>query len=535
MAAGTHPFPFRTRQLRPPAPMVLGGIPPGRVGRRRVFSLRKKTPAHCGGRLRVLCISPTERIHCDRSETAPSERRSKARLERPECPQRRPTAGARRQPAPARRTRRGRTQARHERPLGGPGWGQARRTPARRPRRRTQAHVRSDGAPRREPRAGGAPQRATRSDGTPRRPPRRAGAPKRDDRGTGSGAPPRAGRSTGGRTTGGRSTGGSNREMRRDGPQKRVSRGGTSARAGRAGADRKRTSKNTDDRNPTHSSVDYPSAKYRRKNEEAPAPVPDRAAVAAQGPSARPPPNRPVRRRARKAPPVSPTRRRKVRTTEAGDELGRIAGRNARHAQAELARAAEAFTAGRERDAARYLRPLRDAYPDASAVRELLGLCQYRLGQYAAATKELEAFVELTNSVEQHPVLMDCARALGKHRRVDELWEELAAASPSGALVTEGRIVLAGSRADQGRLTEAIATLDRRGGNPNRVQDHHMRVWYALGRPLRARRRPAQGARVVPARSAAMTRASPTSPSGSRRWADRYCHTRPVRCVRLPR
>ena len=110
------------------------------------------------------------------------------------------------------------------------------------------------------------------------------------------------------------------------------------------------------------------------------------------------------------------------------------------------------------------LRPLRDAYPDASAVRELLGLCQYRLGQYAAATKELEAFVELTDSVEQHPVLMDCARALGKHRRVEELWEELAAASPSGALVTEGRIVLAGSLADQGRLTEAIATLDRRGG-----------------------------------------------------------------------
>ncbi len=126
------------------------------------------------------------------------------------------------------------------------------------------------------------------------------------------------------------------------------------------------------------------------------------------------------------------------------------------------------------------LRPLRDAYPDAGAVRELLGLCQYRLGQYAAATKELEAFVELTNSVEQHPVLMDCARALGKRRRVEELWDELAAASPSGALVTEGRIVFAGSLADQGRLTEAIATLDRRVGQPNRVQDHHVRVWYAL-------------------------------------------------------
>src|SRR5918992_6052350 len=35
IAVGSHPFPFRTRKLSPPAPMVLGGRPPGRVGRRR--------------------------------------------------------------------------------------------------------------------------------------------------------------------------------------------------------------------------------------------------------------------------------------------------------------------------------------------------------------------------------------------------------------------------------------------------------------------------------------------------------------------
>ena len=41
MAAGKHPFPSRTRKLRPSAPMVLGGRPPGRVGRRRIFWKRK--------------------------------------------------------------------------------------------------------------------------------------------------------------------------------------------------------------------------------------------------------------------------------------------------------------------------------------------------------------------------------------------------------------------------------------------------------------------------------------------------------------
>ena len=91
----------------------------------------------------------------------------------------------------------------------------------------------------------------------------------------------------------------------------------------------------------------------------------------------------------------------------------------------ELARAAEAVNAGHERDAARILRPLRDAYPDAAAVRELLGLCHYRLGQYPAAAKELGTFADLTGSVEQHPVLMDCARAQKKYagsRRSGRSW-----------------------------------------------------------------------------------------------------------------
>ena len=37
LARGKHLFPFRTEQLSLSAPMVLGGQPPGRVGRRRFF------------------------------------------------------------------------------------------------------------------------------------------------------------------------------------------------------------------------------------------------------------------------------------------------------------------------------------------------------------------------------------------------------------------------------------------------------------------------------------------------------------------
>ena len=272
-------------------------------------------------------------------------------------------------------------------------------------------------------------------------------------------------------------------KTRRPRPQKRTVRRGDSSARG-AGGRNKRTSRNSDDRNPTRSGIDYPSPKYRPKHAGAEvAGTQERPALRkVRRPTDRAPaPERDRRTRKPKPKPgsASPRRRRGGRT-EAGDELSRLAGRGAKQAQADLARAAEAFTAGRERDAARILRPLRDLYPDAGAVRELLGLSQYRLGQYAAASKELEAFAEITGSVEQHPVLMDCARALGRDARVEELWEELAAASPSAALVSEGRIVLAGSRADQGHLDEAIATLDRRRGIPARVQEHHVRVWYAL-------------------------------------------------------
>jgi hypothetical protein len=66
MAAGKHPFPFRTRQLSPPAPMVLGGRPPGRVGRRRDFSRNPLRASARGGFVRSgHPITEDPRIGCD--------------------------------------------------------------------------------------------------------------------------------------------------------------------------------------------------------------------------------------------------------------------------------------------------------------------------------------------------------------------------------------------------------------------------------------------------------------------------------------
>jgi len=119
--------------------------------------------------------------------------------------------------------------------------------------------------------------------------------------------------------------------------------------------------------------------------------------------------------------------------------------------------------------------------PDSPTVRELLGLALYGDGKFGAAARELEEFGQLTGSVDQHPVLMDCYRAQRRWRRVDDLWRELAATSPPADLATEGRIVAAGALADRDRVPEALAFLGRRGEKVSQPRDHHLRLWYALG------------------------------------------------------
>jgi hypothetical protein len=142
--------------------------------------------------------------------------------------------------------------------------------------------------------------------------------------------------------------------------------------------------------------------------------------------------------------------------------------------------AAQAFERERFEEARSLLKPLAEQAPSSASVRELLGLTYYRLERWADAARELEAFRTITDSTEQHPVLADAYRGLGRHREVEDLWEELREASPSGDLVTEGRIVMAGSLADRDRLADAVALLERSHRSGGRAQVHHLRQAYAL-------------------------------------------------------
>ncbi|MEI2700208.1 MAG: tetratricopeptide repeat protein [Microthrixaceae bacterium] len=156
--------------------------------------------------------------------------------------------------------------------------------------------------------------------------------------------------------------------------------------------------------------------------------------------------------------------------------------KRAERLEARLGDAATAFAGERFGEARQILSPIVKEVPDLAEARELYGLTLYRLGRWKDAARELNAFVELSGgSTEQHPVLADCQRALGRYGEVERLWEELREASPSGALVAEGRIVVAGARADQGDLAGAIRLLAKGFRMPREPQEHHLRRAYALG------------------------------------------------------
>ena len=178
-----------------------------------------------------------------------------------------------------------------------------------------------------------------------------------------------------------------------------------------------------------------------------------------------------------------------------GEELLRAVGReHGRSAVRRFEAATSAFRGERFDEALRLLAGLARQAPDVADVRELHGLALYRLGRFDAAMRELEAFRELSGSVEQHPVLADCHRALMRWADVDALWKELGQASTSADLVNEGRLVLAGAKADRGELSAAIRLLEKGWRMPSRPRERHLRRAYALadlyeraGRAPRAR------------------------------------------------
>jgi tetratricopeptide (TPR) repeat protein len=162
------------------------------------------------------------------------------------------------------------------------------------------------------------------------------------------------------------------------------------------------------------------------------------------------------------------------------EELEHIAGSRAERVLPVLQEAAEAFEAGRERDALRLIRPIVKRYPSAQGVQELFGMSLYANGKYKEALPVLEEFTSRTKSFDQLPLIMDCYRSMGRFEKVDALWKELGDVSPDGAVTAEGRIVHSQSLAEQGKIEEALRLLRKKVKPIGRPKAHHLRLWYCL-------------------------------------------------------
>lgn len=177
----------------------------------------------------------------------------------------------------------------------------------------------------------------------------------------------------------------------------------------------------------------------------------------------------------------SAKRRRRGTTIDvSGVEFPGVASDTKSKLQRRLIEAAGAFEAERYGEAHKLLSSIESLAPGVPEVLELRGLTSYRLGKWKQAINDLQAFEAATDSVEQHHVLADCSRALGRWREVERYWNELGAASPSADLVEEGRIVYAGALADQGKLGDGIRLLEKAPRAPKKPKIHHLRRWYAL-------------------------------------------------------
>ncbi|MFM7746017.1 MAG: hypothetical protein ACKO8T_10210, partial [Actinomycetota bacterium] len=158
-----------------------------------------------------------------------------------------------------------------------------------------------------------------------------------------------------------------------------------------------------------------------------------------------------------------------------------VGARESKSTSERLQKAIDAFERERYAEASKLLVALSRQLPGMALVHELAGLCAYRQSKWRTVVNELEAVRVLDVSrTSVLPVLADAYRALHRWAKVNALWQELKGLSPHPAVLAEGRIVVAGALADQGKMAEAIELFKSVLAVPKRVQEYHLREWYVV-------------------------------------------------------
>jgi hypothetical protein len=140
----------------------------------------------------------------------------------------------------------------------------------------------------------------------------------------------------------------------------------------------------------------------------------------------------------------------------------------------------------------------KDQAPRVGAIREAYGIARYLDEDFAGALTELQAYARISGRNDQHHVIADCQRALGRDLdRIAEAARTLLDDDRAPAdRRAEAAIVLAAALGDAGRPEEGLEVLrPMLAARRERDQDHHLRLRslvadlaVAAGQPEVARR-----------------------------------------------
>lgn len=143
------------------------------------------------------------------------------------------------------------------------------------------------------------------------------------------------------------------------------------------------------------------------------------------------------------------------------DEVTRTAPKARREpALIELGAGVDAYAAGRFGKARDHLKRAKELAPQAATIRELLGLSMYEMEQWQPALSELRTFRRIAGDPVHMPVEMDCLRALGRDRDVENTWDRFRKLDAPREVQDEVRVVYGSHLLEHGRVREAWKVVE---------------------------------------------------------------------------
>src|SRR6266540_2015585 len=121
------------------------------------------------------------------------------------------------------------------------------------------------------------------------------------------------------------------------------------------------------------------------------------------------------------------------------------------------------------------------AAPRSAAVRELLGISLYQVGEYKAARTELAAAQRISGNADLTAMLADVERATGRPEQAIELLRTTDRTRMSADTAAELLVVAASAYGDMGQPAAGVALIRRHARWPAQLADHHLRLAYTEG------------------------------------------------------